>query len=279
MSSIKNKISEYLSNKGTIAVWGAGGLSSTSLKYFIKNEQITKVFDIHIYGTMINGIPVICPSKEELEQVDVLVICSAAHQQIKSQAQDLGFSGEIYYIYELIAEIYKDSSNELDFLKLDIIAVKNSNIIRLLIDKPQILVNITFRTARYLSKYWYLTPVYWVMYLIHAFVCLLTSVQLPLKTEIGPGFGIAHYGTIVFSQRAKIGSFFTIYHGCTVGTNFTGKAPVIGDFVTQYAGSHVLGNTNIANNCVIGANSVVLDLNTQEGDTIVGLPAKIKRKL
>ena len=278
MSKVKTKISTFLSNKGRIAVWGAGGLSRASFKYFLKSKQINCVTDKTILGQSFNGFLVLAPEEVNFSEIDTLVICSSAHHQIRAHARKLGFKGEFFYIYELIAEAYKGSTNDLDYLFVDILAVKNSNLVRLFLDKPQLLVNLTFRTASYCSKYWYLAPLYWVLYILHALVCLLTSVQLPLGTQIGPGFGIAHYGTIVFSKRAKIGSFFTIYHGCTVGTNFTGKAPVIGDFVTQYAGSHLLGDTHINDHCTIGANSVVLDLISQAGDTIVGSPATIKRK-
>ena len=278
MFGVKNKISAFLSDKGKIAVWGAGGLGKTSLKYYLDISKLEYLIDKTRHGEDEAGFQIKSPDEADLSGIDTLIICSAAHPQIRAAAKAKGFEGQIYYIYELIAEIYKDSDNDFDYLLLDIIAVKNSNIFRLLVDKPQIFVNITFRTANFFKKYWFLLPVYWVLYLIHAIMCLWTGVQLPLGTKIGPGFGIAHYGTIVFSARAKIGSFFTIYHGCTVGTNFTGKAPVIGDFVTQYAGSHILGDSHIADYCTIGANSVVLDLDSEAGDTIVGSPARIIRK-
>jgi len=275
---VKNKIGAFLADKGKIAVWGAGGLGKTSFKYYLEPSRVICLIDKIRHGESEAGFDIKSPDEADLSGIDMLIICSAAHPQIKAAAKEKGFKGEIYYIYELIAEVYKDSSNDFEYLLLDILAVKNANIFRLLIDKPQVFVNITFRTANFCKKYWFLLPLYWLSYLLHAIVCLVVGVQLPIATSIGPGFGIAHYGTIVFSARAKIGSFFTIYHGCTVGTNFTGKAPVIGDFVTQYAGSHILGNSNIADYCTIGANSVVLDLDSETGDTIVGAPARIIRK-
>ena len=276
--SIKNKIDNFLPQNKTIAVWGAGGLGQASFKYYLNPSKIDFVIDKTKHGQSLFNKTILPPEKMDFTKVDILIICSAAHAQIRTQAESLGFKGKVYYIYELIAEVFKDSSSEFDALKLDIYAVKNANIFRLFLDKPQLLVNLTFRTGNFLSKHWYLAPLYWIMYFLHAITCLLTSIQLPLKTQIGPGLGFAHYGTIVFSKRAQIGSFFTIYHGCTVGTNFTGKAPVIGDFVTQYAGSHILGDSNIADHCVIGANSVALDIDSAQGDTIIGAPAKIKRK-
>ena len=276
--SVKSKISKVLEKKGRLAVWGAGGLGKASFKYFLDVKNIDTVIDKTLHGQLIENFKIQAPDEVDFDKINTLIICSSAHSQIRKSALNNGFKGEIYYIYELIAEIYKDSDSEFDYLKLDILAVKNSNILRLFLDKPQLLVNVTFRLGNQFSKYWCLAPLYWLFYLLHTITCLLTSVQLPLGTKIGPGFGIAHYGTIVFSKRAEIGSFFTIYHGCTVGTNFTGKAPIIGDFVTQYAGSHVLGKCFIGDYAVIGANSVALDLDSKTGDIIVGAPAAIKRK-
>lgn len=278
MFKTKEKISAFLSDKGRIAMWGAGGLGNASLRDFLDKDRINFILDKMKHGEVVGGQVVLSPDDFDFSKVETVIITSAAHHQIREQLKETGFKGEIYYIYELVAKVFADSTNDFEYLWLDILAVKNANIFRLFLDKPQLFVNVTFRTASFCAKYWYLKPLYWIVYILHALVCLLTSVQLPIGTTIGAGFGIAHYGTIVFSKRAKIGSFFTIYHGCTVGTNYTGKAPVIGDFVTQYAGSHILGESHIADYCTIGANSVVLDLTSGHGDTIVGSPAKIKKR-
>ena len=88
----------------------------------------------------------------------------------------------------------------------------------------------------------------------------------------------AHFGTIVFTARTEIGAFFTIYHGCTVGTDDTGKAPKIGNYVTQFAGSHVLGDCLIGSFARIGANAVVLGIQEPLGEcSFVGIPAKVRR--
>ena len=74
---------------------------------------------------------------------------------------------------------------------------------------------------------------------------MLLSIQLPLGVKAGPGLIIAHPGTIVFTKKAKLGSFVTIYHSCTLGTTLTGSSPIVKDFVTIYTGSQILGNTII----------------------------------
>ena len=106
---------------------------------------------------------------------------------------------------------------------------------------------------------------------------ILFSIQLPLGTAIGPGLAFAHFGTIVFTRKARIGNFFTIYHGCTIGTNDTGEGPEIGDFVCQYSGSHILGRCKIGNQSRIAANAVVLDFECGPNCTVAGIPARVVR--
>ncbi len=121
-------------------------------------------------------------------------------------------------------------------------------------------------------------PLYWVLYPMHYFFCMLTSIQLPLNVQAGPGLIFAHPGTIVFTGRAKLGSFVTIYHCCTIGTTSNGGYPIIDDFVTIYTGSHVLGNTKIGKHSKVGALSLLLDFKGEDYSTIAGIPAVTKRK-
>lgn len=73
--------------------------------------------------------------------------------------------------------------------------------------------------------------------------------------KIGKGLLVVHgFSTIINAK--KIGENFTIYQQCTVGHGKTGN-PVIGNNVTMYAGSIIVGNITIGDNCVIGAGAVV----------------------
>ena len=40
---------------------------------------------------------------------------------------------------------------------------------------------------------------------------------MPINMKAGPGLIIAHPGSIVFSEKATLGSFVTIYQCCTIG--------------------------------------------------------------
>ncbi|MBP3366690.1 MAG: hypothetical protein J6K96_06800 [Treponema sp.] len=67
--------------------------------------------------------------------------------------------------------------------------------------------------------------------------------------------------------RAQYGDYFFFYQGCTVGGNHM-NYPVIGNDVTMYSNSKILGKSHIGNNVIIGANAYVKDTDIPN-DTIV----------
>lgn len=92
---------------------------------------------------------------------------------------------------------------------------------------------------------------------------------------IGEGLSLPHYGTIVVSNKAKIGKNCRIHEGVTIGsTNGSDLAPVIGDNVFIGSGAKILGNITIADDVCIGANTVVTKSITEPGTTWGGIPAK-----
>ena len=141
------------------------------------------------------------PEILKAEQPDCIVICSSAYREISAQIADLGVSCEYFYIYELFTSS-EDRLSQLEMLQIDILATKNDPFPILLLKKPQILVNISYRLARFFKDKPIFFPLYVLFFVFHYFVCWVTSVQLPLETEIGPGFIIAHPGTIVVTGRA-----------------------------------------------------------------------------
>ena len=116
------------------------------------------------------------------------------------------------------------------------------------------------------------------MFFIHHIFCLLTSIQIPLNVEAGPGLVFAHPGTIVLTGKAKLGAFVTIYHCCTIGTNLKGGSPIIENFVTIYSGSHIIGKTKIQEHSKVGALSLLLDFQGEKYSTIAGIPAITKKR-
>lgn len=106
------------------------------------------------------------------------------------------------------------------------------------------------------------------------------GIQIPVGTEIGEGFYIGHYGTIVINVKAKIGKNCNITHNTTIGQANRGKLkgyPTIGDNVYIGTGAVIVGNINIGSNVLIAPNSFV-NMDVPDRSVVVGNPAKIIKK-
>lgn len=105
------------------------------------------------------------------------------------------------------------------------------------------------------------------------------SVQLGLQVPPNicePGLHINHYGLLVISPVAHIGSNFNVHQGVNIGMNIVqDKAPWIGDNVFCGPGVKIFGDVRIADNIAISAGSVVNKSFTTPNVTIGGVPAKI----
>ena len=98
---------------------------------------------------------------------------------------------------------------------------------------------------------------------------------IPLNV-FGPGLHVVHWGTIIVNGNAKVGANCTL-HNCThiaQKTWYSDKAPKIGDNVTILAGARILGDIELADDIIVGANAVVIESFTEPGITIAGVPAK-----
>ena len=68
-----------------------------------------------------------------------------------------------------------NKENELANLYLDLIASKSSNLFKLLLIKPQLLVNITFRFSKFFKKY---KITFFYIGFLHSFtICFVCSYQ------------------------------------------------------------------------------------------------------
>ncbi|HEY0651877.1 MAG TPA: serine acetyltransferase [Chryseosolibacter sp.] len=101
--------------------------------------------------------------------------------------------------------------------------------------------------------------------------------QIPPQTKIGGGLFIGHFGTIVVSTEAQIGSNCNIAHLVTIGATRRGElkgAPKLGDFVWVGTGAVLVGKITIGNNVLIAPNSYV-NFDVPDNSIVVGNPAKI----
>jgi serine O-acetyltransferase len=276
--TIRSIIAERLDPYHQILVWGAGNMGRNALCRWLPLAKVVAVIDSNQEkrGRSIQGVSIRPPESLGGIDVDCIVICTQAHAQVREFLRSIGVKTPCFFIHELfLPQAGQETMSAMDCLSVDLAVNRYLAWPLFLLQKPQVLVNCSFRWIQAAGSHWLYYPLYPLLYVFHYFACVAVSIQLPHNTKIGPGLIFGHYGAIVFSSRARIGAFFTIYHGCTVGTDDSGSAPVIGDFVTQYSGSHVLGGCRIGNGARIGANAVALGLDAPPGSTVVGIPARV----
>jgi len=104
------------------------------------------------------------------------------------------------------------------------------------------------------------------------------GIEVPPRITIGSGLVLMHtQGTVL--GAATIGKNVTIYHQVTLGAVVLDFAytptlrPIVGDGVVIGVGAKVLGGLKLGDNCVIGANAVVLK-NVPPRHVAIGIPAK-----
>ncbi|MDR6515985.1 serine O-acetyltransferase [Chryseobacterium camelliae] len=101
--------------------------------------------------------------------------------------------------------------------------------------------------------------------------------QIYPETEIGEGFYLGHWGSLVINPRTKIGKNCNIAQGVTVGQQNRGKnagIPVIGNEVWIGANAVIVGGITIGDNVLIAPNAYV-NFDVPPHSVVVGNPAKI----
>lgn len=104
----------------------------------------------------------------------------------------------------------------------------------------------------------------------------ISSCEIFFSADIADGLLVVHGLGTVIGPRVRCGRNLTIYQNCTVGAQYdTSRSnPTLGDNVVIYAGAKVIGDINVGNDAVIGANSVVAK-NVPSGAIVVGAPARV----
>jgi serine O-acetyltransferase len=118
-----------------------------------------------------------------------------------------------------------------------------------------------------------------IAYLLFKLIEILTGISIPASAQIGKGFYIGHFGSIILHSDAKMGENCSIGPGVLIGTRGLGSigVPVIGNNVYIGVGAKLLGQIKIGNNVKIGANAVVV-FDVPDDSTVVGIPGQIKTK-
>tara|TARA_R110001592_G_scaffold148193_1_gene372971 strand:- start:2835 stop:3266 length:432 start_codon:yes stop_codon:yes gene_type:complete len=111
---------------------------------------------------------------------------------------------------------------------------------------------------------------------INGLIRLIHNCAIYSETQIGEGTIFGYGGiAVVIHKRTVIGK------NCIIGSNVTigGRSrsievPVIGDDVYIATGAKILGAIYIGDNCVVGANAVVIK-DVPANSVVAGIPAKI----
>lgn len=96
------------------------------------------------------------------------------------------------------------------------------------------------------------------------------------QTRIGPGLFLGHFGGVVVSPFAEIGSNVNINQGSTIGATSRGAnkgAPVLEDRVWVGAGSCIVGKVRIEHDSLI-APGAYINFDVQPSSLILGNPGK-----
>ncbi|WP_294303771.1 serine acetyltransferase [uncultured Chryseobacterium sp.] len=104
--------------------------------------------------------------------------------------------------------------------------------------------------------------------------------QIYPETEIGEGFYLGHWGSLVINPKTKIGKNCNVAQGVTIGQQnrgFKAGVPVIGDEVWIGANAVIVGGVTIGNNVLIAPNAYV-NFDVPSDSVVVGNPAKILSK-
>ncbi|MFT7538866.1 MAG: serine O-acetyltransferase [Lysobacterales bacterium] len=133
---------------------------------------------------------------------------------------------------------------------------------------------VCYRLSRWLVKH----RVPLLNILVQRWAEMTTGISIP-PAAIGKSLMIEHFGGIVINASAVVGDNCTIAHGVTLGNKIPGGgAPNIGNNVYICTGAKVLGEITIGDNCIIGANAVVLK-SAEANSVLVGIPAKVIKKV
>ena len=109
---------------------------------------------------------------------------------------------------------------------------------------------------------------------------LLTHIQIPHQTSIGPGFYIGHFGTVIVNPKAKIGSNVNLSPGVVIGQTNRGKkkgTPIIGCNVWIGSNSVIVGSVKISDNVLIAPLSYI-NFSVPANSIVMGNPARIIKK-
>ena len=152
-------------------------------------------------------------------------------------------------------------------LKKDIYRFGSGNKTVLFLTNPMFRFIVIFRVNQRITKW---NPFFLLFRMWYKNLSQKYGIQIPIRTKLGGGFLLNHYGGIVLNQGATLGENCNVSQGVTIGNVSRGKlkgCPKIGNRVWIGANAVVVGNITIGDdvliaplsyvNCDIPSNAVV----------------------
>jgi len=97
----------------------------------------------------------------------------------------------------------------------------------------------------------------------------LSAMEIYYSSNIKSGLKINHGIGTVIGARVKVGHNALFHHNVTLGDKNGGR-PKLGDGVIVYPGAVIIGDIEIGDNCIIGANTTILK-SVAAGSKVVGV--------
>lgn len=137
---------------------------------------------------------------------------------------------------------------------------------------------VLLRKTRYYSKH---NRILYLLYRVLLRRCSTKYLfQVPYQAEIGKGFYIGHFGSVIINPLVKVGCNVSIATGTTIGQTNRGEfkgVPQIGDYVWIGTNAVIVGGITIGNNVLIAPNAYV-NRSIPDNSIAIGNPAKIISK-
>jgi serine O-acetyltransferase len=126
-----------------------------------------------------------------------------------------------------------------------------------LVKNPSLRWQRLYRRTEYARNCWHgpLKPAAMLLQLLLLRRSVTLGFTIP-PNVFGPGLCIAHWGTIVVSDKARIGANCRIHPGTSLGEK-EGLAPTLGDGCNLAPGAKLIGGIVLGERCTVGANAVV----------------------
>ncbi len=263
-----------------IALFGAG---QSGVKAAVQLKKLG--VDLHCFvdndpcksGARLLGTPVVMPGELSENAVDVIVI-GPINAALVVENQLCSFIGKDIKILKWHSLFEYTDLTSWKKLRLDLAQYYNGRSkLTTWLESPQLMSNVVYRFGQYVNfeHRFGLKKLLNLVYLLLNFaVSLMTGIQIWHTVDAGPGLRFAHFGTIVIAKKAVLGHNCIIYHDVTVGQNYDGRTPKIGNEVKIFSGAKVIGGILVGDEAIIGANSLV-NKDIPAKSIAVGIPAKV----